>query len=394
MGLFSRWQKRNRGRIAFAQWLGDDCEFSGYTTLSNVPEVQTACRQIATTIASMTIHLMANTEKGDQRIINELSRMIDITPSKNMTRKTWMESIVMNLLLYGDGNSVVMPHTKEGIFTDFEVISPSRVNFLPTVDNSYYIQIDGAYKVEPDEALHFVNNPDAYYSWKGKGYRVLLSDIANNLCQARETEKGFLASKWKPSIIVKVDGLIDEFASPKGRQKLLDSYFASSKAGEPWMIPSEQFSVEQIRPLSLADLAIADVVQLDRRMVASIIGVPAFLLGVGDYDANSWNGFIQHTVMPIAKGIEQEMTKKLIRSPKMYLRFNINSLMDYSIQEKANVYSGLFDKGIVDGNEVRDKLGMSPREGLDELRILENYIPADMSGNQKKLIQDEGEKDE
>jgi hypothetical protein len=33
---------------------------------------------------------------------------------------------------------------------------------------------------------------------------------------------------------------------------------------------------------------------------------------------------------------------------------------------------------------------MSPMDGLDELRILENYIPYDMSALQKKLVQ-EGE---
>ena len=49
------------------------------------------------------------------------------------------------------------------------------------------------------------------------------------------------------------------------------------------------------------------------------------------------------------------------------------------------------DKGLVTGNEVRDKLNMSPLDGLDELRILENYIPADRIGDQKKL---EGNSDE
>lgn len=360
---------------------------SGYTSLDKCPEIVTACTKIAQLISTMTIHLMANTENGDVRINNELSRKIDIEPSPYMTRKQWTESVVMNLLLYGSGNSIVLPHTSDGFLGSLEVVSPSRVVLLSnTADRSYYVSIDGI-QYSPDEVLHFVHNPDQYYPWKGKGFTVYLRDVANNLKQAAATEKGFMESKWKPSVIVKVDALTEEFSSMSGRKKLLESYVESAEVGEPWLIPAEQFSVEQIRPLSLADLAIADVVKLDKATVAAVLGVPAFLLGVGKYDQKEWEMFINTTVLSIVTELQQEMTKKLITSPKMYLRFNYWSLLNWDIQTISNVLLAGSDRGFISGNEYRDRIGFEPREGLDELRVLENYIPVDMSGAQKKLIQ-------
>ena len=369
-------------------WLQDSpivCE--GYTSLDKCPEIVTACSKIAQMISTMTIHLMANTENGDVRITNELSRKIDIEPSPHMTRKTWVEAVVMNLLLYGRGNSIVLPHTSDGYLGSLEVVSPYRVGLIPNInDRSYIVTIDGK-QYAPDEVLHFVHNPDSLYPWKGKGFTLYLRDIANNLKQAAATEKGFMESKWKPSVIVKVDALTEEFATQSGRKKLLDSYVQSAEVGEPWLIPAEQFSVEQIRPLSLADLAISDVVKLDKSTVAAVLGVPAFLLGVGKYEQKEWEMFINTTILSIVMGLQQEMTKKLILSPKMYLRFNYWSLLNWDLQTISTVLLAGSDRGFITGNEYRDRIGFESREGLDDLRVLENYIPYDMSGAQKKLIQ-------
>ena len=369
-----------------AVWLtdGDSLACTGYTSLAENPEIMTACHKIAELIGSLTIHLMANTEKGDQRIINELSRKIDIEPEMHMTRSTWMNAIIMNLLLYGKGNSIVIPHTYNGFLQNLEPIGADRISFNPIGYRDYKVVVDGKER-NPESLLLFVLNPYRIYLWKGKGLTVCLKDLAENLKQAAVTEKGFMASKWKPSVIVKVDALTEEFSNPTGRQKLLDSYVKSANVVEPWLIPAQQFEVDQVKPLSLADLAIADTVQINKRTVAAILGVPPFLLGVGEYNAAAWNNFILNTIKPICISIQQELTKKLVMSEKMYLKFNVLSLLDWDIKAIYEVFGGLADKGIVTPNEVRDRVGMNQLEGLDTLRILENYIPVDDIGNQKKL---------
>ena len=385
--------KRSSSNIGIVVGSSDDsiC-VPGYTSLDHCPEVLTGCRRIAELIGSITIYLMSNTEQGDVRIVNELSKMIDITPMPNMTRSTWVQSFVMTMLLQGRGNAIVLPHTRAGYLRSLEPISASRVSWEPIGWSDYNVFIDGR-KYRPDDVLHFVYNPDPVYLWRGRGINVSLKDIANNLKQAEATKKGFLESKWKPSVIVKVDAMTDAFASPEGREKILDDYIKMDGAGKPWIIPGEQIDVETIKPLTLADLAISDTVEVDKRTVAAVLGIPPFLVGVGEYDKNAWNAFVQNTVRPIALSIAQEMTKKLIISPNWYLKFNTLSLMDWDLQTIAEVYGGLSDRGFVTGNEVRDRIGMSPADGLDEFRVLENYIPVDMSGLQKKLIQ-EGNNDE
>ena len=381
--------KTRSANSALALWLGGgDICVSGYTRLSDNPEIMTGCLRIAELIGSMTIYLMSNTDQGDVRIQNELSRMIDITPNGTMTRSQWMTAIMMNLLLYGNGNSVVVPHTYEGILRSLEPISASRVSFQPLGNSyrDYRVRIDGTDR-DPESVMHFAYNPDPLYLWKGRGVTVALKDIANNLKQAQHTENAFMSSEWKPSIIVKVDALTEEFSSPEGRAKLLESYVKPSRTGEPWLIPAEQFQVEQVRPLSLADLAIKDTVELDKRTVAAVLGVPAFLLGVGEYNQAEWNNFVQTKVRAIALNIQQEMTRVLITSPKWYLMLNYWSLLDYDLKATSDILLAGADRGYVCGDEWRDRMHMAPA-GLKKFRILENYIDYEDVGKQKKLVQD------
>ena len=379
-------RKRTAGQIAYLLNNEDVGIPVGYVPLTRSPEVQMAVNAIAGLIASMTIYLMKNTERGDIRIKSELSKKIDITPYKYMTRFNWMFYIVKNMITHG--NQVVLPFfTEDGKIDYLKPLVPNEVSFMQNGDD-YYVLYRGK-KFSPEEILHFLLNPKEAYPWEGAGYTVELKDVVKALAQAQKTKTEFMSSKWKPSLIIRVDGISGDLRKEDGREKILNDYFRNNEAGKPWLVPAGQFEVEQVKPLSLNDLAIKDGMELDKKAVASMIGVPPFLLGVGDFKADEYNNFIQTRIMQVATAIQQELTGKTLRSPEFYWMFNYRSLYNYTLTEKVTAYGQMADRLAVDRNELREAMGMEPREDMQELLGLENYIPASMLGKQKKLTTEE-----
>ena len=332
-------------------------------------------------IASMTIRLMRNTDKGDVRVKNALSRRLDIEPARYLTRYDLMQVIVRAMM--AEGNQVTVPVYRGGLLERLVPLPPSQVSLTPVGLDDYAITYRGA-RYAPEEVLHFRLNPDPNRPWQGRGYAASLRDVVRSIRQANATRRALQESPT-PSIIVKVDGLTEEFKSREGRAKLGEMYLDASENGRPWFIPAEAFDVVQVKPMTLSDLAIKDNLELDKRSVAAIFGVPPFLIGIGEYKQDEYQHFLTTRVMAVAREIEQVLTQGLLWSEELYFSLNPRSLYNYALTDLINVGKEMVDRAAMRRNEWRDWMGMPPDPEMDELYLLENYLPTNMLDKQKKL---------
>lgn len=352
----------------------------GYHMLSEAPEIAAAVWIIADLISSAPIHLMENGPSGDKRIRDALSRKIDVDPWSLGTRQTWIHWIVETELLQGE--AVVIPKTAANLIADL-VPAPDAVLSRPVGSQSYQVMYNG-YTFDADDILHFRLRSDPLQPWRGVGPQVQLQQVTDSIIQTAETKTAYMSSEYKPPIVVAVNS-DSPLADETERSKFIQKYMKRKDKSEPLVIPADLMNFSQIKPLSLTDLAIKDGVELDKKTVASIFGIPPFLLGAGSYNKDEYNTFISRTIVPICRGIEQELTKKLLYSQERYFRFSTRRLYSYSLQELSQIALTMRNAGLMSGNEGRNWLDLPPRDGLDDLVMLENYLPADRLGDQKKL---------
>jgi len=380
--------KRHKKRSVIINGADEDILFRSYTPLSKNEEVLKCAHKIADLVSDMTLMLLQNSEHGDIRVYNGLSRKLDVFPNRLLSRKPFIYKIVSDMVCYG--NSVVYPVIRDGLIDDLELFDMERVNFQD-INNGENYRISYKGKIyPPEEVLHFVLIPSEDRPYLGEGFAPQLKETIENLGQANKTKSAFLKSKWKPSLIISVASDAEEMRDPEKREIIRESYVSDTELGKPWLIPAEEVKVSAVRPLTLNDLKVSESIELDKKVIAATFGVPSFLVGVGAFNKDEYNTFISTVIYSYGMIIQQELTRKLLFREDWYFKFNARSLLQYSLTEKTSHITELMKNGMLSRNEGRNEFDYSPvdNEGMNEYVILENFIPVAKVGEQEKLLQE------
>lgn len=410
------------GDIDWLIYQGNIDFINGFSKLKDRPEIIAVVDKIANLVASQTIKLVENEEDengnklGDKRINNGLAAKLDRNPNDYMTRHAFIKNLIYTLYLEGDGNAITLVDLKKGDLTDYvEDVKNGRENYIENLipveaGKVTFEKNDGRYKkikapyivmvngkpIDPANVLHFRIGANTANPWIGRGPAVPLKSVAGNLARLDNIQKEYLTNAYFPSLILKWN-VFSGGNSKIGEKmdKLFKGWNKDRKPGDVLNIPSLEAEIEQIKPMPLNDLAIKDGVDIAKNTIATIFGVPLFLTdGSVSFNKDEYNQFINTTIVPLSQMISQELTRKLIIKDNQYIKLDYSKLYKHDAPEIA-MLKNLVAAGAISRNELRDKMGLEPsdKEGMNDFITLENYIPVNKLGEQKKLLQG-GEKED
>ena len=221
------------------------------------PEVAAAIWIIAGLVSSAPIHLMENAANGDIRIRDALARKIDVDPWSLGTRQTWVHWIVETELT--DGEAVVIPKTSGSMIADL-IPAVDASLYRPERSASYIAKYNG-FEFDADNILHFRLRPDPLRPWRGIGPQVQLQQVVDSIIQTAETKTAYMSSEYKPPVVISVNS-DSPLSDPSTRSKFVEKYMRRKDKSEPLVVPADLMNFQQVKPLSLTDLAIRDGVAI------------------------------------------------------------------------------------------------------------------------------------
>ena len=187
------------------------------------------------------------------------------------------------------------------------------------------------------------------------------------------------------------------------RARLLEDlefrFQGSQNSGRPMLLEGN-FEYKQLG-LNPKDMDFLELLNLSAREIALAFGVPAQMLGIPE--ANTYSnmetaklGLYEETIIPLLTRVESDLNEFLVPlyDDDIRIKYDIDSIPAMAEKTKQ-VYldvSQAVTAGIITRNEAREKLGLQPIDGANELYIPSNLFPIGQADDDTPLEDDDNEK--
>ena len=275
------------------------------------------------------------------------------------------------MLLHGKGYALIVRNPDTG--------APVRLEFIPT-KHVKQLEYEGTavYEVEGIEGVVFGDDILCVPYLLGASPIELHSE-AIGLAKSAES----YAAEYFENGSIMTGVLSSDQPLKKEQLDIVRNSWNASSAGNLTRVLPAGFKYERIA-LSPDEAQNIEARKLSAQDIARIYNVPPALIGLDGnltYSNTEQAGifFARHTILPIARRIEQEVENKLLTPAergRYFVRFNIDDLHRGDVKTRAEYYHTLLNAGVLTPNECRAAENLPTLEGGDILRAPVNTIAA------------------
>jgi HK97 family phage portal protein len=346
---------------------------------------------MAGTIAALPLHVyrIGTRERATQGFVLD-------SPSRHMTPFEFWQTMVANALTWGTGYGRKVRNAA-GIVVEVLVIHPSRVEVL-LVDATADNPAGKLYRVHDRRGHATVYGPAdifelPYLSLDGTvGLRPLelFRQTLGSSIATERTGARLWANDAKVGGVLETDANLDRDQARRLLQGFRDAYAGAENAGKVALLDNgTKYSKIALPP---DDAELLDSRKFTVSEVARIFGIPPHMLGDVER-STSWGsgiesqmiGFVQFTLLPWLKLIEQRATRDLLpggwTTGSWYAEYAVEGLLRGDSAARAAFYHQAITDGWLSRAEVRSKENLEPGpDSLEEYLVPSNLTLVQVDG--------------
>ena len=343
--------------------------------------------KIASTIATMQLSVKRKSGTGSVDAVDlPLFDLLAREPEPGTTASFFWEQMVCNMLMHGKAYALIVRNPDTGQPVHLEFIPTKYVKPLRVDDYSVF-------KIQGIDEVVFAEDVLCIPYMLGASPIELHRDA---IALAKSAEH--YANEYFDNGSIMTGVLSSDQPLKKEQMEIVRNSWNASSAGNLTRVLPAGFKYERIALSPDEAQNIQSRIQSNKD-IARIFNVPPALVGLEanlTYNNTEQAGifFAKHTILPIAKRIEQEVECKLLtpqQRSNTFVRFNIDDLMRGDLKTRAEYYNTLIQAGCMTPNEVRAQESMPTVEGGDYLRVPVNSVSHEHFEDYSRKISNDGE---
>lgn len=332
-----------------------------------------ACiKKIAETIAALPIQVIEKTDTGRNPIDHDLLRLITEQPNPDQIAFDFWEEIISNAASFGRGFALIR-RDRTATPQRLDIIHPSQME-CSRVDGREFFRVRGTRRVYTSDQVLIIS------AFRGLSPITQHRETVGLGLSHKKYAARFFGRGGNMSGIISTDARLDD----RARETLTESWQASAHGMENshgTAVLDQGMKYQQIS-VSPKDAEYVQGGKLNAVQICSIFDVPPSLIHIDsgvkfNNQEQQFIRFVQLTLTPWVKRIEQECKTKLISGleTNRRVKFNMNGLLRGDTAARKDFYHTMLQDGVFSVNEVRALENKNPVDGGDVHLVQVNQYP-------------------